>query len=58
MNKIKALIIHPKTPQTFWSHESALKAAGFKTIMPPLGLMTIAVMLPNHYHMTLMDLNV
>lgn len=51
-------MIHPKTPQTFWSHESALKAAGFKSVMPPLGLMTVAAMLPEYYDVTLIDMNV
>ena len=51
-------MIQPKTPQTFWSHESALKAAGFKSVMPPLGLMTVAAMLPENYKVTLIDMNV
>jgi radical SAM superfamily enzyme YgiQ (UPF0313 family) len=51
-------MIQPKTPQTFWSHESALKAAGFKSVMPPLGLMTVAAMLPENYQVTLIDMNV
>lgn len=51
-------MIQPRTPQTFWSHDSASKSAGFKTVMPPLGLMTVAAMLPKNYHITLVDLNV
>ena len=51
-------MVQPKTPQTFWSHESALKAAGFKSVMPPLGLMTVAAMLPENYNVTLIDMNV
>lgn len=51
-------MIQPKTPQTFWSHDSAAKSAGFKTVMPPLGLMTVAAMLPENYHVRLIDLNV
>jgi radical SAM superfamily enzyme YgiQ (UPF0313 family) len=58
MRKINTLMIQPKTPQTFWSHESALKAAGFKSVMPPLGLMTVAAMLPENYNVTLIDMNV
>ena len=58
MRKINALMVQPKTPQTFWSHESALKAAGFKSVMPPLGLMTVAAMLPENYNVTLIDMNV
>lgn len=51
-------MIQPKTPQTFWSHDSALTAAGFKAVMPPLGLMTVAAMLPENYKVTLIDMNV
>ncbi len=58
MKTFHVVMIQPKTPQTFWSHESALKAAGFKTVMPPLGLMTVAAMLPENYQVTLLDLNV
>jgi radical SAM superfamily enzyme YgiQ (UPF0313 family) len=58
MKKINTLMIQPKTPETFWSHEGALKPAGFKAVMPPLGLMTIAAMLPENYTVTLIDLNV
>ena len=58
MERLKTLMIQPKTPQTFWSHDSSLKSAGFKTVMPPLGLMTVAAMLPDNYEVRLIDLNV
>ncbi|MBN1365349.1 MAG: B12-binding domain-containing radical SAM protein [Syntrophaceae bacterium] len=58
MKIINVLMIQPKTPQTFWSHDISLKAAGFKTVMPPLGLMTVAAMLPENYKVKLTDLNV
>ncbi len=58
MKKINALLIQPKTPQTFWSHDISLRSAGFRAVMPPLGLMTVAAMLPRHYSATLVDLNV
>ena len=58
MKIINVLMIQPKTPQTFWTHDNSLKAAGFKTVMPPLGLMTVAAMLPENYKVKLTDLNV
>ncbi len=58
MKVINALMIQPKTPQSFWSHDSSLRSAGFKTVMPPLGLMTVAAMLPASYKVRLIDLNV
>jgi radical SAM superfamily enzyme YgiQ (UPF0313 family) len=57
MNRIAALLVQPKTPQTFWSLDSAIRAAGFKALMPPLGLMTIASMLPPHYDVRIVDMN-
>jgi radical SAM superfamily enzyme YgiQ (UPF0313 family) len=58
MKIINALMIQPKTPPTFWSHDNTIKALGFKTTMPPLGLMTVAAMLPDNYNIKLVDLNV
>ena len=58
MRTINALMVQPKTPQTFWSHDVTLKAVGFKAVMPPLGLMTVAAMLPKNYNVTLIDMNV
>lgn len=58
MRTVNVLMIQPKTPQTFWSHDISLKAAGFKSVMPPLGLMTVAAMLPENYKVTLIDMNV
>lgn len=58
MRRINALMVQPKTPQTFWSHDVSLKAVGFKAVMPPLGLMTVAAMLPEYYNVTLIDMNV
>lgn len=58
MKITNVLMIQPKTPQTFWSHDNSLKAAGYKTVMPPLGLMTVAAMLPEYYKVKLTDLNV
>jgi radical SAM superfamily enzyme YgiQ (UPF0313 family) len=57
MKRIATLLVQPKTPQTFWNLDSAVRAAGFKAVMPPLGLMTIASMLPPHYDVRIVDLN-
>ena len=51
-------MIQPKTPQTFWSHDHTIKALGFKATMPPLGLLTVAAMLPQHFNIKLVDLNI
>ncbi len=51
------LLVQPRTPRTFWTLDSLVEACGFKTIMPPLGLMTVAAMLPDGYRPRILDLN-
>ena len=53
-----ALLISPKNPITFWSFDEALKMIGKKNAFPPLGLLTIAGMMPEHYQLRLIDMNV
>ncbi|MBI2880030.1 MAG: DUF4070 domain-containing protein [Candidatus Tectomicrobia bacterium] len=54
----RALLIYPKFPETFWGYQRALKFLGLKATHPPLGLLTIAGMLPGDYDVRLLDLNV
>jgi radical SAM superfamily enzyme YgiQ (UPF0313 family) len=52
------LLIYPKFPDTFWSFNHALKFVHKKASMPPLGLLTVAAMLPEGWQKRLVDLNV
>ncbi len=52
------LMVYPKVPATYWSFTHALKFTQARAVMPPLGLMTIAAMIPDNYIITLVDLNV
>ena len=52
------LMIYPESPTTYWSMKHALPFAGKKAQLPPLGLITIAAMLPAHYNVKLVDINV
>jgi len=52
------LLIYPSFPDTFWSFKHALKFIGKKASNPPLGLLTVAAMLPESWHKKLIDLNV
>ncbi len=52
------LLIYPKFPDTFWSFRHALEFVGHKAAFPPLGLLTIAPMLPDDWEKRLVDLNV
>jgi radical SAM superfamily enzyme YgiQ (UPF0313 family) len=52
------LMVYPEFPDTFWSFKYALRFVGKKASSPPLGLVTIAAMLPREWNMRLLDLNV
>jgi radical SAM superfamily enzyme YgiQ (UPF0313 family) len=52
------LLIYPKFPDTFWSFTYALKFIRKKAAYPPLGLLTVAALLPNGFQTRLVDVNV
>ncbi len=54
----KILLVYPKTPTTFYSFDHALKLIAKKSDAPPLGLITVAAMLPEIWEKRLIDLNV
>jgi len=55
---VKVLLIYPEFPDTFWSFKHALKFIRKKAGAPPLGLLTVAAMLPADWEPRLVDLNV
>ena len=55
---MKALLIYPEFPDTFWSFKHALKFIRKQASLPPLGLLTVAAMLPSEWEKRLIDLNV
>lgn len=55
---MNVLLVYPEYPDAFWSFRTALKFIGRRSSMPPLGLLTIASMLPKEWNLKLVDLNV
>jgi radical SAM superfamily enzyme YgiQ (UPF0313 family) len=55
---VNVLLIYPEFPETFWSFKYALKFIFKKASSPPLGLLTIAAMLPEKWEKRLVDMNV
>ncbi|MFH1008451.1 MAG: B12-binding domain-containing radical SAM protein, partial [Candidatus Latescibacterota bacterium] len=52
------LLLYPEFPDTFWSFKHALKFVRKKAASPPLGLLTVAAMLPSEWGKRLVDVNV
>src|SRR5574340_726940 len=55
---VKILLVYPEFPDTFWSFKHALSFVRKKAGAPPLGLLTVAAMLPAEWEKRLVDLNV
>src|SRR4030043_1065807 len=55
---MKILLVHPENPDTYWSFKHALKFVSKKAVNPPLGLITVASLLPAHWEKKLIDMNV
>lgn len=54
---MKILLVYPGYPDTFWSFRHALKFISRKAAFPPLGLLTVASMLPQEWEKKLVDMN-
>jgi radical SAM superfamily enzyme YgiQ (UPF0313 family) len=55
---MKVLLVYPQYPDTFWSFRHALKFIFKKATFPPLGLLTVAAMLPEEWEKKLVDMNI
>ncbi len=55
---MKALLIYPIFPPTFWSYEKILQLVDRKVLLPPLGLITVAAILPEEWEFKLVDRNI
>jgi radical SAM superfamily enzyme YgiQ (UPF0313 family) len=55
---VNILLVYPEFPDTFWSFKHALKFIRKRSSLPPLGLLTVAAMLPPEWEKRLVDVNV
>lgn len=55
---MNVLLLYPEFPDTFWSFKHALKFIRKRASLPPLGLLTVAALLPREWEKRLVDLNV
>ncbi len=55
---MKILLIYPEFPDTYWSFRRALRFISKKASLPPLGLLTVAALLPGGWQKRLVDMNV
>jgi radical SAM superfamily enzyme YgiQ (UPF0313 family) len=57
-SRMNILLVYPEFPDTFWSFKHALEFVGKRAVLPPLGLLTVASMLPREWSQRLVDTNV
>ncbi len=54
----RIVMVYPKFPPSFWSFGFVKEIGGFKTVMPPLGLATVAALTPDRYDVAIVDENI
>jgi radical SAM superfamily enzyme YgiQ (UPF0313 family) len=55
---MNVLLLYPLFPKSFWSFEKMLDLIDRKVMLPPLGLVTVAAILPQEWNYKLVDRNV
>ncbi len=55
---MNALLLYPHFPRTFWSFDRFMEMAGVKAFIPPLGILTVAALLPAEWSLRFFDRNV
>ncbi len=54
---MNVLLVQPRSPYSFWSFDQVLKLRGRRALVPPLGLITVAALLPQEWNLRLIDRN-
>jgi radical SAM superfamily enzyme YgiQ (UPF0313 family) len=55
---MRVLLLYPQFPKTFWSFEKILELVDRQVLLPPLGLITVAAILPQEWEFKLVDRNI
>ena len=55
---MRVLLVYPRDPDTFWSFRHVLGFVGRRAAFPPLGLLTVAALLPADWELKLVDTNI
>jgi radical SAM superfamily enzyme YgiQ (UPF0313 family) len=55
---MRVLLVYPQFPKTFWSYEKVLELIQRKVLLPPLGMITVAAILPQEWEFKLVDCNI
>jgi len=55
---MNVLLVYPRFPVTYWGLQYGLRLVGKRAALPPLGLLTVAALLPGDWQVRLVDLNV
>ncbi|MBI3073208.1 MAG: B12-binding domain-containing radical SAM protein [Deltaproteobacteria bacterium] len=55
---MKTLLVYPIFPKTYWGMEYSNRLTGKRALLPPLGLLTVAALLPKDWSVRLVDMNI
>jgi radical SAM superfamily enzyme YgiQ (UPF0313 family) len=55
---MRVLLVYPEFPVTYWGFQRSLPLLGKRATLPPLGLISVAALLPQSWEMRLVDMNV
>jgi radical SAM superfamily enzyme YgiQ (UPF0313 family) len=55
---MRVLLVYPAFPTTYWGFQHSLDLIGKRATLPPLGLISVAALLPRDWEMRLVDMNV
>ncbi|RJR48112.1 MAG: DUF4070 domain-containing protein [Deltaproteobacteria bacterium] len=55
---MKVLLVQPESPLSYWKLPELCRLSGKKALYPPMGLITVAAMLPPEWELRLVDLEI